>query len=107
MPKSSDSKRTKSGYDRSVRKRDHPKIQAIVEKLVKDSSDPDILHAAKAGQLVLNVAKELAPEHKWYRPMLDMPVPAMDKLYRSLLDHIYTTYIAGGLSNPTEHESSD
>ena len=107
MPKSSDSKKTKSGYDRSVRKRDHPKIQAIVEKLVKDSSEPDILHAAKAGQLVLKVAKELAPEHKWYRPMLDMPEPAMGKLYRSLLDYIYTTWIAKDLSNPTEHESSD
>ena len=73
MPKSSSSKKNKPSYTTSVRKRDHAKIKAVVEKLLKDSSDPDILHAAKAGQLVLKVAKELAPDHKWYRPMLENP----------------------------------
>ena len=105
MPTSSSSKKNKPSHSTCVRKRDHPKIRAVVEKLLKDSNDPDLLHPSKVGLLTLKVARELAPEHKWYKPMLEMPEPVMDKLYRSLFDHLYTTWIAEDLSNPTEHES--
>ena len=93
MPNSSDTKKTKGNQDRSVRKRDHPRIREVVEKLRTSSDDPDLLHPAKLGQFTLQVARELASDLKWYRAMTDEPEPAKHRLYRSLFDHLYNSWI--------------
>ena len=93
MPNSSDSKKPKGRQDRSVRKRDHPRIREVVEKLRLSSDDPDLLHPSKLGQFTLQVARELASDLKWYRAMTDEPEPAKHRLYRSLFDHLYNSWI--------------
>ena len=93
MPNSSDTKKTKGSQDRSVRKRDHPRIREVVEKLRLSSDDPDLLHPSKLGQFTLQVAKELANDFKWYRAMTHEPEPAKHRLYRSLFDHLYSRWV--------------
>ena len=93
MPNSSDSKKPKGGHDKCVRTRDHVRIREVVDKLRKASDDPDLLHPSKLGLFTLQVAKELASDLKWYRAMTAEPEPAKHRLYRSLFDHLYNSWI--------------
>ena len=87
------SKKPKDGADRYVQKRDHPRIREVVEQLLKDSDDQDILHPAKLSQLTIKIAGEMAMFHKWYKIIIESPEPASVRLFRSLYDHIYSTWV--------------
>ena len=92
-----------------MRKKDHPKIRAVVKKILKDTKDRDILHPAKLGLFTLQVAKELSKTHKWYKAIQDSSEPGKVRLYRSLLDHISDTYeheVPNGSSNASDNEMS-
>ena len=75
MPKSPKQKPTINKYDIYVRTRDHVRIKAIADERIADMDSVDFDQPGKLEDFTIMVAKKLAPNHKYYRAMVESNAP--------------------------------